>query len=89
MNIYLLVFLSFVIGTVYYYIMESSIPRESNCSFISSIWTDILAFFAGKLIPVAFKLFLRCATNVFNEEWDVSEVDVTKKRFSLFGFKGI
>ena len=50
MNIYVLVFLSFVIGTVYYYIMESSIPKNSNCSFISSIWTDILAFVAGIII---------------------------------------
>ena len=30
--------------------MESTIPKDSNCSFIASIWTDILAFLAGIII---------------------------------------
>ena len=50
MNIYLLVFLSFIIGSIYYKFMESTIPKDSNCSFIASIWTDILAFLAGIII---------------------------------------
>ena len=50
MNIYLLVFLSFIIGSIYYKLMESTIPKDSNCSFIASIWTDILAFLAGIII---------------------------------------
>ncbi len=50
MNILYVVIISFIIGSVYYNIMESSIPLESNCSFISSPWTDILAFIAGFVI---------------------------------------
>ena len=30
--------------------MESSIPKKSNCSFISSKWTDFLAFIVGFII---------------------------------------
>jgi|TARA_A100001035_G_C27734630_1_gene478451 hypothetical protein len=50
MNTLKIVLISFIIGSIYYYIMESSIPLDSNCSFISSIWTDILAFVAGIII---------------------------------------
>ena len=50
MNLILILSLSFVIGTFYYHIMESSIPLESNCSFISSKWTDIIAFIVGIII---------------------------------------
>ena len=39
--------LSFIIGTLYYYMMEKSLPKDSNCSFVSSVWTDILAFVWG------------------------------------------
>lgn len=44
------VIISFILGTFYYYIMESSIPKKSNCSFISSKWTDFLAFIVGFII---------------------------------------
>ena len=47
MNVYITLFLSLLLGTVYYYIMESTIPIDSNCSFIASPWTDILAFIVG------------------------------------------
>ena len=30
--------------------MEKSIPKESNCSYIASIWTDVLACLAGALL---------------------------------------
>jgi len=50
MNILLLLILSFVIGTLYYYMMEKSLPIYSNCSFTSSIWTDILAFIWGFIV---------------------------------------
>ena len=30
--------------------MEASLPKNSNCSFISSIWTDIFAFIWGFII---------------------------------------
>ena len=50
MSILKAVFIAFIIGSLYYYIMESSIPLDSNCSFISSIWTDIFAFIAGIII---------------------------------------
>lgn len=46
----MIIIISFIIGTIYYYLMESSIPRESNCSFISSPLTDILAFIASIII---------------------------------------
>lgn len=50
MSILKVVFIAFIIGSLYYYMMESSIPLDSNCSFISSIWTDIFAFIAGIII---------------------------------------
>ena len=43
-------FMSFIFGTLYYYIMESSLPKNSNCSFIATIWTDIIAFIAGFIV---------------------------------------
>ena len=54
MNIYfrvvILLILTLLIGSEYYYIMESSIPRDENCSFIASPWTDFLAFISGMII---------------------------------------
>lgn len=50
MSPYILLLLSLIAGSVYYWIMESSIPPESNCSFISSIWTDIIAFIFGGIL---------------------------------------
>lgn len=34
-------------GIGFYYMMSSSIPKESNCSFSAGIFTDIMAFLAG------------------------------------------
>jgi len=50
MNSLIIALVSFILGSIYYYIMESSIPLDSNCSFISSIWTDILAFIVGMIV---------------------------------------
>jgi len=50
MNTLEIVLVAFVVGSLYYYMMESSIPLDSNCSFISSVWTDVLAFVAGAII---------------------------------------
>jgi len=50
MNTLEIILISFIVGSLYYYMMESSIPLDSNCSFISSIWTDILAFIVGIII---------------------------------------
>ena len=50
MYIILLFCISFILGTIYYYIMEKNIPLDSNCSFISSKWTDIIAFTVGTII---------------------------------------
>ena len=36
-----------VVGVAFYYLMSSSIPKESNCSFSAGISTDIAAFIAG------------------------------------------
>ena len=49
-NIFIVVLLSFILGSIYYYIMESSIPKDSNCSFIASPLTDILAFIVGFIV---------------------------------------
>lgn len=37
-------------GAVYFNIMESSIPHYVNCSYVASVWTDILAFVSGAII---------------------------------------
>ena len=50
LNLIMIIILSIIIGTSYYYIMESSLPKNSNCSFIASIWTDIFAFIFGFII---------------------------------------
>ena len=39
-----------VLGYMYYQMMSASIPKESNCSFIANIWTDIIAFIFGGII---------------------------------------
>jgi hypothetical protein len=39
--------LSIAVGTAYYFMMSKSIPKESNCSFSATIWTDIFAFAVG------------------------------------------
>ena len=44
------IILSFVLGTLYYYNMSLSIPKDSNCSFSANIWTDIIAFIAGAIL---------------------------------------
>ena len=50
MNYLLILLLSFIVGTSYYCMMESTIPKESNCSFVASIWTDLFAFLAGFIL---------------------------------------
>lgn len=45
-----LLVLTFVFGTLYYYLMESTIPRNSTCNFIASPLTDIIAFITGSMI---------------------------------------
>jgi hypothetical protein len=42
-----LIILSIIIGSIYFLVMESSIPKKSNCSYSASIMTDILAFVVG------------------------------------------
>ena len=44
------IIVSFIIGTLYYYNMTLSIPKDSNCSFSANIWTDIGAFVFGIII---------------------------------------
>ena len=50
LNLIIILILSIIIGTSYYYMMEKSLPPNSNCSFISTIWTDIFAFIWGLVI---------------------------------------
>ena len=42
--------ISFILGTIYYYNMSLSIPKDSNCSFSANIWTDIIAFIASAIL---------------------------------------
>jgi hypothetical protein len=46
------VVVSVIVGYVYYEIMESSIPTESNCSFSASPWTDYFAFLWGIIVII-------------------------------------
>ena len=46
------VVLGVVLGTLYYYNMSLSIPKDSNCSFSANIWTDIFAFIIGVLLII-------------------------------------
>jgi hypothetical protein len=50
MNLIVILILSIIIGTSYYYMMEKSLPIDSNCTFISTIWTDLFAFIWGFII---------------------------------------
>lgn len=49
-NHFYAILLSVVAGYLYYDMMESSIPTESNCSFLASPMTDYLAFAWGLMI---------------------------------------
>lgn len=42
--------LSVVLGSAYYFMMARSIPKESNCSFLATVWTDILATLVGAIL---------------------------------------
>ena len=41
---------AFLCGCVYFYLMESTIPKSSNCSYVSSVATDVGAFIVGGAI---------------------------------------
>jgi hypothetical protein len=41
---------SLIVGSVYYIMMESSIPVESNCSYAATPMTDYLAFLWGFVV---------------------------------------
>jgi len=41
---------SILIGSVYYIMMESSIPTEANCSYLATPMTDYLAFAWGFIV---------------------------------------
>ncbi len=46
-----LLLLGVIIGTIYYYIMKSSIPPSyKNCSFVSNVHSDLIAFMIGGLL---------------------------------------
>jgi hypothetical protein len=42
--------LSIVLGSAFYVLMEKSIPTDSNCSYLASPVTDILAFAWGFIV---------------------------------------
>jgi hypothetical protein len=44
------VIVGFVIGVIYFNIMEKDIPHYTNCSYVANIWTDILAFIVGGVV---------------------------------------
>lgn len=41
---------SILVGTIYYQIMENSLPIESNCSYMAAPITDYLAFLWGVIV---------------------------------------
>jgi len=45
-----IVIFALFVGSFYFHVMESSIDRDSNCSFASGIMTDVLAFLSGGII---------------------------------------
>ena len=49
-NTILYTILSISVGVLYYLNMSLSIPKESNCSFMANIWTDIGAFLVGCIL---------------------------------------
>ena len=42
--------LSVIVGSAFYVLMEKSIPREANCSYLASPVTDILAIVWGFIV---------------------------------------
>ncbi len=42
--------ISVILGTLYYFNMSLSIPKNLNCSFVANIWTDIFAFIGALII---------------------------------------
>lgn len=40
----LAIILSIIFGSAYYYMMDSSLPTEANCSWLSTPLTDYIAF---------------------------------------------
>lgn len=50
MNHVLTIIAAFLLGSAYYVMMELSLPDESNCSYLATPMTDILAFAAGAII---------------------------------------
>lgn len=51
MNKYLIILIGVIVGVLYYYNMKLSIKKPyQNCSFISNIITDILAFLVGVVL---------------------------------------
>ena len=47
---YIYIVISFIIGTLYFQMMERSIDTKSNCSYLASPLTDHLAFLAGAIL---------------------------------------
>lgn len=39
-----------VVGSAYYWMMSVSVPKDSNCSFMATIWTDIFATLIGLVL---------------------------------------
>ena len=50
-NKYLIILIGIIFGVLYYYNMKLSIKKPyRNCSFVSNIVTDILAFMVGVVL---------------------------------------
>lgn len=43
-------FISFLIGTLFYFTFSLSVKTEENCTMMSNIWTDILSFGFGFIL---------------------------------------
>ena len=49
-KLFFTIVLGVIIGYVYFMIMEASIPKHTNCSYITNLWTDIFAFIYGFIV---------------------------------------
>jgi hypothetical protein len=44
------IIIAFIIGSIFFQMMSLSIKRNTNCSYLTNIWTDIFSFVIGVII---------------------------------------
>ena len=81
--------LSVILGSAFYMLMEKSIPREANCSYLASPVTDVLAFILGFIVMwygvyIYDNPILTClgSTVVIEHIWQLKHKGIKKLRMS-------